>query len=289
MADHISQLEFKLLRDLICEHSGIFLTDNKTYLVETRLAPLLKETRCASFGELYLKAKDSARGGQLCSRMVDAITTNETSWFRDQYPYRILRNELLPQFGREIREGRRSRIRIWSAACSTGQEPYSIAMTILDFFDESGHNNGCLNRVQILATDISRASLALATEARYDRLSVGRGLEQKHLDRHFHKENGDWVVGDRVKRMVSFKSCNLKDPGMKAESFDVIFLRNVMIYFSDSLKREILGQMACMLGPGGCLFLGTGETVSGYSGRFDMVESGKAFFYRLKDRERGIS
>jgi chemotaxis protein methyltransferase CheR len=282
MTLHVTELEFTLLRDLIYERSGIFLTDNKTYLVETRLADLVKETRCATFGELYLKARSAAEAGQLCTRMVDAITTNETSWFRDQYPYRVLKEQLLPQFDKEIREGRRSRIRIWSAACSTGQEPYSIAITILDFCDELSHGAACRNLVRILATDISDSSLALASEGKYDNLSISRGLEQKHLDRYFRKDDKTWIVDDRVKQMVSFKACNLKDREMKTESFDIIFLRNVMIYFPDSLKRELLDGMAGMLAPDGYLFLGTGETVSGYTNRFDMVDGRKAIFYRAK-------
>jgi chemotaxis protein methyltransferase CheR len=284
---HVTELEFKLLRDLIYEHSGIFLPDNKAYLIETRLAGLVKEFRCASFGEFYVKAKSSPEAGQLCGLMVDAITTNETSWFRDRYPYQILRAHILPEFDKEMAAGRRKRINIWSAACSTGQEPYSLAITVLDFYNDSNRDSTCHNWVNIHATDISSTSLAQAVEGRYDNISINRGLEQKHLDRYFKKDsNSGWLLDDKVKKMVSFKPCNLKAHMMKGECFDVVFLRNVMIYFSDSLKRELFDRMADTLVPPGYLFLGTGETVNGYTTKFEMIEHQRAFYYRLKATDK---
>lgn len=282
MTLHVTETEFKLLRDLIYEHSGIFLADNKTYLIETRLANLVKESCCTTFGEFYLKAKSSGESEQLCRSMVDAITTNETSWFRDQHPYRILRERILPEFDKEMKTGKRSRINIWSAACSTGQEPYSIAMTILDFYNASKNDSACQKWVRILATDISGTSLAQAAEGKYDNLSINRGLEAEHLDRFFQKNNNKWLVEDRVKRMVVFQQYNLKQPMIKNEFFDVVFLRNVMIYFPDSLKRKLFETMATILAPNGYLFLGTGETVNGYTARFEMLEWQKAVFYRVK-------
>ena len=282
MTLRVTELEFKLLRDLIYEHSGIFLSDNKGYLIETRLAALAKELRCATFGEFYVKAKSSPEAGQLCGLMVDAITTNETSWFRDHYPYHVLREFILPEFDKDIATGKRKRINIWSAACSTGQEPYSLAITVLDYYNDSNKDSACHNWVHIHATDISSTSLAQAIEGRYDNISINRGLEQKHLDRYFKKSSNCWTLDDRVKEMVSFRPCNLKAPMMKGESFDIVFLRNVMIYFSDSLKRELFERVATVLVPQGYLFLGTGETVNGYTSKFDMIEHQRAIYYRLK-------
>ncbi len=281
MTPHLTELEFKLLRDLIYEHCGIFLAENKAYLIENRLSDLLEKSRSSTFGELYLKAKSSPQAGPLCMQMVDAITTNETSWFRDQYPYQVLRERILPEYDREIAEGRRKRINIWSAACSTGQEPYSTAITILDFYSASNKDTVCHNWVHILATDISATSLAAADEGKYDAASINRGLQQRHLDRYFKQNTHYWKIDDRVKQMISFRPCNLKAPVM-GEKYDIIFLRNVMIYFSDSLKRELFNRMADLLAPNGYLFLGTGETTGGYTTRFEMVGFQKAIYYRRK-------
>lgn len=282
MTVRLTDLEFKLLRDLIYEQSGIFLTDNKAYLVEARLANLLEKSRSSSFGEFYLKVKNPAQSGALCNQMVDAITTNETSWFRDQHPYQVLKKKLLPELETQISAGQRKRISIWSAACSSGQEPYSLAMTILDFYGAKNNDSACHNWVNILATDISTSSLAMAAEGRYDAVSMNRGLQQDQLERYFKKKDQVWIVEDRVKKMVSFRPYNLKSPTLGNQTFDIIFLRNVMIYFPDSLKRELFDHMASHLAPGGYLFLGTGETSSGYTSRFEMLEFERAIYYRVR-------
>jgi chemotaxis protein methyltransferase CheR len=278
----ISQLEFILLRDLIHEQCGVLLNDSKTYLVEARLAPLVKESGCTTFGEFYVKAKSPAAGRRLLRLMVDAITTNETYWFRDQYPYQILRQKILPELDKRMKEAKRSRINIWSAACSSGQEPYSIAMTILEFYRNSSRDAACHNWVRILATDISGSTLTSAVEGTYDKVSINRGLEPMYLDRYFHGNGNTWTVDDRVRKMVTFQPHDLRNPMPRSESFDVIFLRNVMIYFDDALKRKLFQMMANVLAPNGYLFLGTGETVNGYTTGFEILEWQKAAFYRRK-------
>lgn len=282
MTPPISALEFKLLRDLIYEQSGIFLSENKAYLIENRFADLMQQCCCSSYTELYHKARSSQPSGHLCTLMVDAITTNETFWFRDQYPYKALGEKILPQYEREIGQGRRKRIDIWSAACSTGQEPYSTAITVLDFYSVGNKDAVCHNWVHILATDISPTSLARAGEGLYDSVSINRGLGQKHLNRYFKQEANGWKIDEQVKKMVSFKPNNLKLSAVVPQRFDVVFLRNVMIYFSESLKRELLARIARSMAPNGYLFLGTGETISGYSTLFEMVEFQKAIYYRKK-------
>jgi len=278
----ITDSEFKLLRDLIEKECGIYLTENKTYLIETRLSRLVKESRCASFGEFYLKARSSPEAIRLCGMMIDAIATNETSWFRDRYPYQVLGEYLLPEYFKKIKAGRQNQIRIWSAGCSTGQEPYSIALTVYDFFRASSNESVCHKWVDILATDVSHASISRAMEARYDDVSINRGMPQTYRDRHFRKEGSSWVLEQRIRKMVTFKHCNLKFPLTGIGPLDIVFLRNVLIYFADNLKREIFEQLARVLSPGGCLFLGTGETVGGYSTMFDLIEIDGSLFYRLK-------
>lgn len=282
MRPQLTDLEFKLLRDLIYEESGIFLNETKAYLIENRFAALMEQSCCSSYTELYHKAKTSKPSGHLCTLMVDAITTNETFWFRDQYPYKVLGEKILPQYEHEIAQGRRRRIDIWSAACSTGQEPYSTAITVLDFYSTVQKDAACHNWVHILATDISPTSLARAGEGIYDSVSIKRGLGQKHLERYFQQESNCWKIDDRVKKMVSFRPNNLKLPVVVPQRFDVVFLRNVMIYFSESLKCELLARIERSMAPNGYLFLGTGETISGYSTLFEMVEFQKAIYYRKK-------
>jgi chemotaxis protein methyltransferase CheR len=282
MTLRISDLEFKLLRDLIERECGIHLSESKAYLIENRFSELAKEFGCSSFTELYLIAKSPRYSAKLRRLMVDAITTKETSWFRDDYPYRFLRETLLPQMHREISEGKRSQIRFWSAGCSTGQEPYSIAIAVLEFLCEAGRDAVCHEWVHILATDVSQTSLSTAMEGAYDKSSISRGLPQQVLERYFRQEANSWVVEDKVKRLVTFKHFNLKDPCLGIGPFDAIFLRNVMIYFSEDMKRGLFDRLARTLVPGGYLFLGTGETVSGYSTSFHIMEHGGAIFYQLK-------
>ncbi len=278
----INEMEFRLFRDLIEKECGIFLTDNKAYLIETRLADMVNEYRCSSFGELYLKVRNSPDAEELCALIVDAITTNETSWFRDSYPFQVLEERILPELHREMRADRRRQIRIWSAGCSTGQEPYSIAIAVLDFYRRAGGDSVCHNWVKILATDVSRSSLAAAAGGRYDNTAIGRGLPPECLERYFRRDGSAWVVSDRVRKLVTCRYYNLAAPLAELGAFDIVFLRNVLIYFSDRLKKGILDRVAEQLYPGGCMFLGTGETVSGYSSAFEVVDHGGSKFYRLK-------
>jgi chemotaxis protein methyltransferase CheR len=282
----ITETEFRLLRDLIERECGIYLTENKTYLIETRLCELVQEYKCATFGDLYLQAMSSNKSGTICAKIVDAITTNETSWFRDNHPYQTLKERLLPEYYKEVREGKRRQISFWSAGCSTGQEPYSVALVILDFFNAAGSDSVCHNWTRILATDISQASLALAIAGKYDNTSINRGLPEKYLAHYFQKKDNSWVLDEQVKRMVSFRQYNLKDPLVGLGLFDIVFLRNVLIYFSDALKRDIFERISRTMAPGGFLFLGTGETVSGYSSAFETVNSSGSMFYRLRQSNR---
>ena len=276
MTIRISDTEFRLFRTLIEKESGILLADGKAYLLENRLARILEELCCAGFGELYLKAMNAR---DLRSRIIDAVCINETYWFRDGYPFTILQEKAFPAFRKEMESGERENIRILSAGCSSGQEPYSIAMTALEHF---GSAEECRKRLTILATDISRPALAQAVSGKYDNLAAKRGLKPDFLDRYFRKTGDGRLLDERVRSLVTFKLWNLKDPNGERGAYDVVFLRNVLIYFSDPLKKSLFAHIADLLRPEGYLFLGTGETISGYSTAFDIVESGGAVYYRLK-------
>jgi chemotaxis protein methyltransferase CheR len=253
---------------------GITLAENKQYLIESRLNPLLAEFRLASIGELVGKL-DGRRTG-LYGRVVDAMTTNETSWFRDGYPYEILKQNLLPEAFR----GKNRSWRIWSAACSSGQEPYSIAMAI----DEYLRVNPVLPapNIQIVATDISPSMLKTAEAGVFDGLAMARGLSDERKRIYFMRQGDDWAIKNDLRRRVSFRELNLTQNFDALGKFDIVFCRNVLIYFSVDLKRNILDRIARVLQPRGYLVLGGSESISGYTEAFEMARFSDGILYRLK-------
>ncbi|MBW1763543.1 MAG: protein-glutamate O-methyltransferase CheR [Deltaproteobacteria bacterium] len=279
----VTNHEFKLLRDLIEDKCGITLNQDKTYLIENRLSALVEKTGVKSFGDLYLTLKTSSQNEGLMDLMVDAITTNETLWFRDQYPYEILINSLFPVLYKKISERKRSKINIWSAACSTGQEPYSIAIKALEYYRGKGDEASCYEQVNILGTDISHSAISQARRGRYDMAEMQRGLPQDYKNSYFKRVGNKWDVVDSIKRLVTFKEYNLKYlMNGTLGPFDIIFLRHVIIYFSDSFKEALFDKISRMLLPKGYMFLGIGETVQGYSNAFDTNANKRGIFYQLK-------
>ena len=279
MAESISTTEFRLLRDLIEKLCGIALGDEKTYLVETRLAPLLAENGCQDFGAFY-RLVSGEPSPQLRDKIVDAMTTNETLWFRDTHPFQILREKLLPQLAADLAAGNRFRIRIWSAASSTGQEPYSIAMTIHEFCRA---NPGVRpDQFEILASDISPSALFVAKLGRYDQAAIARGLPEPLRDRYFHQDGHVWTVNDELKRMVTFRKFNLQDSMEPLGRFDLVFLRYVAIYFSDGFKRQIYGGIARLLAPEGHLFISAVESLRGISDDFRQLTHGDGSYYQCQ-------
>jgi len=279
----IQPQEFTLLRRHIEALSGISLSNDKAYLIESRLSVLVHRAGCSSFGEFYRKLKDASHVDGLREAVLDAIVTNETLWFRDRQPFRILKEKLLPMLKMEIETGRRDRIAIWSAACATGQEPYSIAMTVRDFFVECGYESDCARRVSITATDVSKTSLESAKQGCYSDTAMRRGMMPGYLRRYFKRDGQGWKISPHIRDMVSFQQYNLKDgPPRTLGSFDLVFLRNAIIYFSDPFKKELFRKTAKLMSPRGYLFLGTGETISGYTEAFEMVEDPQGVYYRVR-------
>jgi chemotaxis protein methyltransferase CheR len=277
MPDTISLNEFKLLRDLIEKACGIALGDEKAYLIETRLVGLMTETGCDDYGSFYrLVAKDTNH--HLRDKIVDAMTTNETLWFRDNHPFLILREKLLPQLAEELRGGNRFRIRIWSGASSTGQEPYSLAMAIHEFCAATPGLRP--DQFEIMASDISPSALFLAKAGRYDEAALSRGLSAERRARFFHPEGSIWVVNDEVKRMVTFRKINLQDPMDSLGHFDIVFLRYVSIYFSDPLKRQIYQGIARLLAPDGHLIISAVESLRGISEEYLQLNHAGGSYYR---------
>ncbi len=280
----ISSREFSMLRRYIEEQCGIHLGDDKAYLVENRLSNLVLEQGCSSFSEFYHKLRYHPQARGLKNAILDAIATNETLWFRDGHPFRVLREALLPRFKEEIDAGRRERIAVWSAACATGQEPYSIAMTALNVYAAAaGGQDECRRRLRITASDVSHKSLEVARSGRYSEAVIRRGLPSAYLHKHFKREEHHWEIDQGIRDMVSFTQYNLKDPPPRTfGAFDLVFLRNVIIYFSDEFKRTIFSKVARLMSPRGVLFLGTGETISGYTDAFEVLEEAGSIYYRVR-------
>lgn len=269
--------EFREFRDYLQTVAGINLGDNKQYLVATRIRRILSENACMSLADLTRLIK-APRGANLRQKVIDVMTTNETFWFRDTYPFDHLKNTIFPELYKQLRGGR---MRIWSAACSFGQEPYSLSMTV----DECIKSNFAIRdlNVEIVATDLSSEALDQAKKGVYDQLSMSRGLSDKRLREYFKKVGDDrWQANSSVGKRINFRPLNLQDSYGALGKFDIICCRNVLIYFSAELKTDILTRLHASLKPKGVLFLGSSESLAGASHLFDMVHCNPGVMYRAK-------
>lgn len=262
----ITEPEYVLMKKYIEEHCGIHLEKDKEYLIESRLSDLLAETGCRSFQEFHFRARTDYTGG-LRDRIVDAMTTNETSWFRDKNAWDYLKDVAVPMLLNQAAEI--GRARIWSAAVSTGQEIYSLLMLL----DEAVKTRGplsILDNVEILASDISSSALNSAIAARYDLIAMNRGLPDDKKEKYFFKDDNTWLFDQGLKNRVQFKKFNLQDPFFFPDMFDLVLCRYVSIYFSDTFKRELFAKMAKVLRPGGVLLLGATESLREFSKDFEI-------------------
>ena len=275
----ISPDEYESFREFLEDASGIVLGDNKHYLITSRITRLMTELSIQSFSELLDRIHDDHR---LRHRIMDAMTTNETSWFRDTYPYEFLKEKFFPERARQSGE----LIRVWSAACSTGQEPYSISIASNEFMVK---NPGMISSdgVQVWGTDISSNALQTARAGVYDDVALSRGMSPELRKRYFRQEGNQWRVSDDTKKRVNFQELNLKAGFASLGKFDIIFCRNVLIYFAPALKADIMYRMSQSLKPNGYLILGGSETISGYSEDFEILRwKSVGVIYQLK-RDRG--
>ncbi|BCX88651.1 chemotaxis protein methyltransferase CheR [Methylomarinovum tepidoasis] len=254
--DALSAAAFRDFQRFLRDHSGITLGDGKRYLVQSRLTQILPETGLGSLDALIEALVRGRLPGKIHSRIVDIMTTNETFWFRDRAHFELLKERLLADLSRQ----RFRTLRIWSAACSTGQEPYSIAITALEAVRE-----GRLPRanLRIVGTDLSQQVLKTAAEAVYSDLSLSRGLAEPIRQRYFQPHVNGWQLKPEVRALVRFQLFNLLKAYTALGRFDLIFCRNVLIYFTPETKRDILRRLAATLEPGGYLFLSSTETLPG--------------------------
>ena len=269
--------DFDYLRQLVRERSAIVLEPGKEYLALSRLEPVARDHGLGSIAELVVLLRAERVPGRLADAVVDAMTTNETSWFRDVHPFDSLRTTVLPDV--LARKTASRSLSVWSAACSSGQEPYSIAMVLHDYLADlsSWH-------VRIHATDLSPTMVERTRTGRYSRLEVDRGLPAQLLLRHFEHEGATWLVKEPLRRMVQVEEHNLSDPWKAMGPFDVVFLRNVLIYFDVETKQEILRQVRQVMHPGGWLLLGGSETTLNIDESFERVPVGKTVWYRSTSR-----
>jgi chemotaxis protein methyltransferase CheR len=254
----VTPLDYEFLRKLLKDRSGLDLSSDKQYLVESRLIPLAQRAGLSGITEVVLKIKGGAEA--LTSEVVEAMTTNETFFFRDKIPFDHLRQAVLPALV-QARASRRA-LRIWCAASSTGQEPYSIAMCVKEFAGLAGW------RVEIVATDLSQAVLEKSKSGIFSQFEVQRGLPIQMLVRYFAQTGELWQINAEIRAMVQHRQLNLLQDFSHLGSFDVIFCRNVLIYFDPDTKADIFARLAKVLEPDGVLALGAAESVVGISDAF---------------------
>jgi chemotaxis protein methyltransferase CheR len=272
MTATFTDAEFSYISDMVRSKSAIVLEPGKEYLVEARLAPLVRELGLESIGALVAKLRQPA-AGPLADRVTEAMTTNETSFFRDVAPFQALRAAVLPDVVKARAAQRR--LRVWCAASSSGQEPYSISMTIDDAFPELRAWD-----VEIIATDLSPTMVERGRTGLYKALEVNRGLPAPLLVKYFTKVGVDYQIKPEMCSMVKFSELNLIGPWPVFPTFDIVFLRNVLIYFDVDTKKTIMGRVKRLLAPDGFLFLGAAETTMNIDDGFERVPIERAGCYR---------
>ena len=261
--------DFEFVSQLLHKRAGIVLTTDKMYLLESRLAPLARKEGLPSIDDL-IQVVRSRRDERLITQVVDVMTTNETFFYRDKTPFDHLKEAILPILGQARRGGR---IRIWCAACSTGQEPYSIAMML----DQMPQLTGGVP-VEIIASDISDRCLDRARQGLFTQFEVQRGLPIQTLMQYFTQQDDHWRISERMRQQVSFRKLNLIDPSYAHGKFDVIFCRNVLIYFDAPTKSDVFERLSQAMNPGGFLVLGAAESIVGVTQAFESAQDRRGVF-----------
>jgi len=260
---------------LVIDLCGVYLDESKAYLIEARLGELVKSSGCESYAEFARRARHDS-DHTVRNKIIDAITTNETLFFRDTSPFDALTNKVIPEtIDSKAATPFAKRLRIWSAACSTGQEPYSIGMLLTEMLPDI-HNWD----VNILGTDISDEVVARASRGWYSSHEIERGMPPARLQQHFQPENNGWRVKDSLRALCSFERRNLLDPNSARGKFDVIFCRNVAIYFTPEMRRDLFLRLTTALTPEGWLFVGSQESLRDVGPQFVPQQHCRAICYR---------
>jgi chemotaxis protein methyltransferase CheR len=260
---------------LVIDLCGVYLDESKAYLIEARLGDLASRAGCTSYADLARRVR-LANDAQLRNGIINAITTNETLFFRDTSPFEALRHKALPEMiDAKSKTAFPKRLRIWSAACSTGQEPYSIAMLLRDLIPDVDTWD-----IKIHATDISDDAVTKASRGWYTIHEIGRGLPPASLTRYFQQDNEGWKVRDELRSMIMFERRNLLEPFTVLGRFDVVLCRNVAIYFTPTARQDLFHRIAALLNPDGYLFVGSQESLSDLGPKFTPHQHCRAVFYR---------
>lgn len=269
----ISQEDFRFVSGYLHRESGIALTEEKAYLVENRLGELCRTIGMSSISALVQELRNRP-AGQVKQQMLEAMTTNETSFFRDVSPFEALRMSLLP----ELLEARKQtrQLRIWSAAASTGQEAYTTAMLLDMNFSRLIKDWS----IEILGTDLAEKVLERSRSGEYSQLEVNRGLPAQYLVAYFNKKGSRWQINEQIRKLVRFEQMNLLDVPQRVGQFDIIFCRNLLIYFDDQTKRRVLSVLRTKLRPDGYLILGASEVLTNGADLFERVHKGGAVVYK---------
>jgi chemotaxis protein methyltransferase CheR len=255
----ISKDSYETFRAIVLDWSGIDLGDDREFFVHTRLASFFKHSDMNDLDDVLANIKNNKLRATEREEIINAMTTNESFFFRDQRPFDIVQYSLLPEIIERKKESGDKTLKIWSAACSTGQEIYSLAMLIAESFPEIANW-----KIIFFATDINEEVIQYAKEGVYNQFEVGRGLGKKYLDRYFEKqEDGKWQIARKLVQQIEFKQFNLKNSfsSIPYDQFDIVFLRNVLIYFQKDLKEHILNSLYKLMAPTSYLFLGGSETI----------------------------
>lgn len=260
---NLSQADFLFFHELLLKESGLDLKPTQEYLLMSRLEPVVKKLEIGTISELTTKLR-SGRDLQLVKTVVEAMTTNETSFFRDAKPFVAL-EALVPEIIKSAAPTQRT-LRVWSAACSSGQECYSVAMVL-----ENAIKKHIGWKCEIIGTDIDEEIIAKAKNAVYSQFEVQRGLTMQKIIQYFDQEGNSWKLKNSIRSMVSFRKVNLLNNISGLGKFDIIFCRNVLIYFNMETKKEVLKKLSERLSPNGLVFLGAAETVINHSESFDAL------------------
>lgn len=283
----ISGSEFSLMQDKIHSLCGVLIGADKRYLIQQRLGPVAEDAGCRSFGDLHRKLHNGS-SLQLATEVINAITTNETFFFRDGHPFHTLKTSILPNLLERLRERKKragaagSKIRIWSVASSTGQEAYSLAMLIDECLFEYGRLGLTVDDFYILSTDISNAVLNQAREGLYDRLEMSRGLSVDRKRRYFAKNGEKWQIKETLRNMVDFRKMNLTKPFPMLGRFDLLLCRNVLIYFDEKTRTEIYRQFHRLMDAHAYLLLGATENIYQTTELFESLRMGSTLLYMKK-------
>lgn len=277
--------EFNRIREFLLETSGLCLSADKQYLVQTRLEPVARRHNLLSLAEV-IRRLEERNDGSFRDEVIDAMTTNETSFNRDSHPFDELRSTILPRLMQTLQDRKtRSgipfpRIRIWSVAASTGQEPYSIAMAILDFLEANPRTGWTAEHFWILGTDISERALQAARAGRYSDWEIDRGISWEQKNKFFTQHEGQWLISPSVRNMVDLRRVNVLQNIVDLAGFDLIFCRNLLIYFDELTRFNVCQKLAKSLNPDGLLLLGAAEHLPASSDTtFQQIKFGRTIAF----------